>query len=356
MSRNRHQVYSNDTRPRWVAVFGLQWQVLESQRLEPAADVSGAMAAAIERLAGEGEAQSAVGPIFYGIPLALWVAIGAVVFAPIISFAGVVLSNRNARKNLKIQLGHDAEERDRERTMSLRREVYLNAAEAMVHANGLLGRMTDIENDQRVLGQEFATDLGKIAKIHIVGTKETVEAVMNYVNTLAPCFIELTSKRTPLLITKASIAHEQTFIDAALAERKRFTAMLQQLNLDGVTDKTKRDPIFAQSKIASENHESHIAAMNKLWRQQLEGIEGIVSHLQTVADKVTRLLPPAILAVRSEMELPLDPAWYESKWDEQLARVKAVTGKVLQTLRNQIDKQSAEPAPFNPPPAPPPVR
>jgi hypothetical protein len=328
------------------------------------------------------EPQSLAQPAFFGVPLALWLTLLATVVVGILSAATAIIvvwrSNANSRKNLREQLkvdaeqftaqlnheseqlerrlAHEADQRDRERTMSLRREVYLNAAEAMVHANGLLGRMTDIENDQRILGQEFATDLGKIAKIHIVGTKETVEAVMTYVNTLSPCFIELTSKRTPLLITKASIAHEQTFIDAALAQRKRFTAMLQQLNLDGVTDKTKRDPVLAQSTIATENHQFHIAAMNELWRQQLKGIEGIVSHLQAVADKVTRLLPPAILAVRSEMELPLDPAWYESKWDEQLTRVKAVMEKMLRTLRDQIEKQSAEPAPFNPPPAPPPVR
>jgi hypothetical protein len=54
MGRYRHQAYTNDTRPRWVAVFGLQWQVLETHRLEPIADLSGAMAAAIERLACEG--------------------------------------------------------------------------------------------------------------------------------------------------------------------------------------------------------------------------------------------------------------------------------------------------------------
>jgi hypothetical protein len=54
MGRYRHQVYTNDTRPRWVAVFGLQWQVIESHRLEPATDLYGAMTAAIERLAAEG--------------------------------------------------------------------------------------------------------------------------------------------------------------------------------------------------------------------------------------------------------------------------------------------------------------
>jgi hypothetical protein len=54
MGRYRHKVYESATTQRWVAVYGLQWQVIESLRLEPAADLSGAMAAAIERLAGDG--------------------------------------------------------------------------------------------------------------------------------------------------------------------------------------------------------------------------------------------------------------------------------------------------------------
>jgi hypothetical protein len=54
MGRYHHQVYNNDTSPHWVVVFGLQWQVIESHRLEPASDLYGAITAAIERLADEG--------------------------------------------------------------------------------------------------------------------------------------------------------------------------------------------------------------------------------------------------------------------------------------------------------------
>jgi hypothetical protein len=54
MGRYRHKVYDNATTLRWIAVFGLQWQVIESHRLDPAADLSGAMAAAIERLSADG--------------------------------------------------------------------------------------------------------------------------------------------------------------------------------------------------------------------------------------------------------------------------------------------------------------
>jgi hypothetical protein len=54
MGRYRHNVYEKSTMPRWVAVFGLQWQVIESYRLEPGADLICAMTTTIERLAVEG--------------------------------------------------------------------------------------------------------------------------------------------------------------------------------------------------------------------------------------------------------------------------------------------------------------
>jgi hypothetical protein len=53
MGRYRHKVYEKSTTPRWVAVFGLQWQVIESYRLEPGADLFGAITTTIERLSLE---------------------------------------------------------------------------------------------------------------------------------------------------------------------------------------------------------------------------------------------------------------------------------------------------------------
>jgi fructose-specific component phosphotransferase system IIB-like protein len=312
--------------------------------------------------------QAATPIAFFGVPLALLLTLLATVVVGLLSAATAVLvvwrSNANSRRNQREQLernaeqfaaqlahdsaqldrrlAHEADQRDRERTMSLRREVYLEAAEALAHANTLLGRMSDIENDQRALGKELATDLAKVAKIHIVGSDRTVQAVMNYGNTLGPAIIELVAKRVPLMIRKAAIAHEQTFIDAALAERKRFTAMLQQLNLDGITDEAKRGRILAQSAIATKNHEAHIAALNELWRVQLEDMQDIVSHSLALADRVTRLLPVAILAVRSEMELPLDAEWYAGLWSEQLANLKRVTENMLESLRKSSEQRAAD--------------
>jgi len=54
MARYTFPVFDKASAPRYVVVWDLHWHVLECERLEPAADLSGAMAATIERLKGEG--------------------------------------------------------------------------------------------------------------------------------------------------------------------------------------------------------------------------------------------------------------------------------------------------------------
>jgi len=53
MARYCHRVYATAKTPRFCVVFNLQWQVIESVKLEPAADLAAGMTAAIERQARE---------------------------------------------------------------------------------------------------------------------------------------------------------------------------------------------------------------------------------------------------------------------------------------------------------------
>jgi hypothetical protein len=54
MGRYRFTAYLNDTQPRYVVVWGLQWQMLDCWQLEPTADLSAAMEAVIGKLQAEG--------------------------------------------------------------------------------------------------------------------------------------------------------------------------------------------------------------------------------------------------------------------------------------------------------------
>jgi hypothetical protein len=54
MGRYTFPAFKTSTGPRYVVLWDLHWQLLEIQRLEPAADLSGAIEAAIARLEAEG--------------------------------------------------------------------------------------------------------------------------------------------------------------------------------------------------------------------------------------------------------------------------------------------------------------
>jgi hypothetical protein len=54
MGRYTFSSFDKPTTPRYVVLFDLQWRVIECQRLEPAAEFSGAIAAAIKRLEVDG--------------------------------------------------------------------------------------------------------------------------------------------------------------------------------------------------------------------------------------------------------------------------------------------------------------
>jgi hypothetical protein len=54
MARYTFPAFTTSTRPRYIVLWDLQWHVIDCQRLVPAADLSGAMAAAIARLEGVG--------------------------------------------------------------------------------------------------------------------------------------------------------------------------------------------------------------------------------------------------------------------------------------------------------------
>jgi hypothetical protein len=54
MGRYKFIAYENAAAPRYIVVYGLQWQIIDSRRLEPHADLVAAMAAAMQQLASEG--------------------------------------------------------------------------------------------------------------------------------------------------------------------------------------------------------------------------------------------------------------------------------------------------------------
>jgi hypothetical protein len=300
------------------------------------------------------DAQSAAGPLIHGIPLALWVTIIVAVLSPIITLISVGRSNGASRKNLKDQLAHDADQRDRERKMSLRREVYLQAAEALAHANTLIGRLSNPNSDEHAIAEEWAKDLVTISKTHIVGNDETVAAVMTYVNVLGPAFLEMLGRRVPLVLRKQMIETHDGLARKADLDRERLLALMQEYNLQLVKDQEKRDALNVQFEIASNTSASQHHMALELRLSQVREQLAVTERVQALARLNTKLLPEAVLAVRKEMDLPLDRIAYERLWAAQQEKMEQAWGPLIAQTQAMIAQLERDAAKLKQPPAPPP--
>jgi hypothetical protein len=70
--------------------------------------------------------------------------------ASVVTLSGVMISNRSNTKRLIRQLAHDSQEKHKERFASMRRDVYLKAAEELAKVSSFFGRLPQIDPTELV--------------------------------------------------------------------------------------------------------------------------------------------------------------------------------------------------------------
>src|SRR5580698_1466183 len=145
-----------------------------------------------------------LGASLHHVPDVIW---GALI-AALVAFTSTMLSNRNSRKQLRMQLTSDALQQDRERAMALRRDVYLPAAEAIARCQGALGQLTDVNADQKAVAHQLVVDLATFAKIHLVASEPTIIALMTYQKAFMPAYVELLELRAPMMNRQREIEQQ----------------------------------------------------------------------------------------------------------------------------------------------------
>lgn len=268
------------------------------------------------------------------IPEVVWAAL----LASLLTLSGVVLSNRNSRSQTLAQLDHDSNQRNREREMNLRREVYLQAAEAIARGQNILTRLTDLNLSEQEMGAQFSVDSSTLAKIQIVSTNETVQAVSAFQQELASAYLELILKRVRLLERKRSIELLTEFIDRSQAEQNRLIDLMKKLNLEGNADQRLWKVIGDNFEFQKEQHKKYMEERNELWAEQNKAHLSFAKLCFLRFVEVSKLVPPAVFASREELELPIDKEAYLVTFNENIDRSMKIFQSFLEDAAKIADK------------------
>ncbi len=265
------------------------------------------------------------------IPASFW----GVVVGSFFSIAGVAITNRASDKRLRAQFEHERESKTKDREMTLRKEVFLSAAEAVAAGMNSIGRFAnfDIPNEQVI--QPYLDKAPVISKVHVIAHTETILPLAQFTSRLGALHVELFARRHELMNERSALA----LVDNAVAqygkERDRILEMIKQHNIEGIVDqrrwKVLQDNFEFEQKRINEGlaHRAHLAAA--LQPKHLELMRQCLSRTQQLGE----MLIPVLTAVRGELELPLDEAAYRQAMVESYAQQQqAVDGFIRKFMPN----------------------
>jgi hypothetical protein len=275
------------------------------------------------------------------VPDVVWAALSGAVVASGISLFTTILSNRNSRKQLRMQLQDNGLQRDRDRAMALRRDVYLPASEALTRMQAALGQLTDIGADQARIGRHISTGMGILYKAHLVANAPTVRALMAYQAAFMPVYLEVIMLRSSLVVHKMGIETQQKFIDRADAEYQRIVQIMKQHNIAGSTDRAAFERLNAQSVVELQALKTHSDKQSVLRSQLFAGQMALGEKLAEALAKTAAVLPDALISCRHELEMPIDdPIEYRSLFEQQQSAAREIMLEAVRGTRKLANAMS----------------
>lgn len=211
-----------------------------------------------------------------------------------------------------------------EREKSIKKEVYLKATEAVTRTQNMISSFSNLNIPNEEITKNMIDDSGIMAKVQIVGTKETVRATTIFMAAIGTKTLDLMLERSTLLERKATIEEVERLKAKAQKEIDRYIELMKSLNLQGNQDRGIWGAIERQVDFEQKQIDKHTSTIAELW--ELQGSEHITFTKKCMDNffEVSALLPPIILAVRNELEMEISPEDYLDIFNDNLDRGRAV--------------------------------
>ena len=220
---------------------------------------------------------------------------------------GVLLGSLLTFLGITCQLRHDARQRDRERQMHMRHEVYMQAAEGIAGSTEYFFRMANAEVPLSTIAS-MANNAAWITKVHTVASLETLSAFSEANAAFGVMTFDLLKLRFAVEEVTAEINALNSQNESCRALQQQLQAELNSIALQPATaatavrarlvkelwDKTWPDLASNSQKLDS--------FISERWRRQRFLLEQAVLSYLDYQPKVHK----AMVALRKELDLPVD--------------------------------------------------
>jgi hypothetical protein len=265
---------------------------------------------------------------FAVIPDVVWAAI----LASTLTLFGVMLSNSSNTSRLIKTMAHESTEKDKDRIHSLRKDVYLRAAETMTEVAAYLGKIPQLDPTKENIADGLSSFFVASAKLQLVSESETAKLANELTARYTEILFLLLAKASPAHRLQATIQLENELYEQKRSELARVLAEMTQLNESGSTDPVRFEALkrsFESSQqAATQLGEDRIKSFEERNLATREYTIVLLKEMRSVGPLQMRLTT----AIRNELALATEASDYEAKACANFERIDRSMKQLLKTL------------------------
>ena len=219
-----------------------------------------------------------------------------------------------------------------ERVKSIKKEVYLQATEALTRTQNIVANLANLNIDEQKINAEMVKYSGLIAKVQIVGSEKTVKAVTTIMSSIGTAILELMLERSALVNRKNEIELLEKYRIKSADEIDRYISIMKNVNLEGSQDQRLWDTINQNIEFESTQRDKYAQEINDLWEIQNKEHLEFTKKCMDKFFEITSLLPDAVLSVREELDLDISNEAYLDIFNKNIEQGKQVFSKFYDKL------------------------
>jgi hypothetical protein len=236
------------------------------------------------------------------VPATFW----GVLAGSFFTLVGTALTNYHNSRRLETQIESDRRAKRLERQLTLKREVFMNAIDAIMAGLRALGNVVNAEKSQDDLMAEFTAKSSALSKLQVVASMPTLRAVQSFTLKLFQAMMVLGYARKNLLAAKASKGVCDIAAESARNDVQMILEKQKEINRQGKIDKDEWEQLQRQFEFTLRFSEGANERVRLAGQTETQAVCELARNVIPWMRELNNLYVPAAVAIRKELEFDED--------------------------------------------------
>lgn len=272
------------------------------------------------------------------VPDAVW----AVFLGSALTLAGVFLTNRHNRIVQAARLEHESREREKQRKFEARSEVFLAAAAEMAKAQQVLGSLANVDFAKGNPAEFLAGFISASNQAVLIASDETAEVINDFLSAFLSAFFRLSPKMISLGDAKIERDIQDSSYRAYQSEVNRIQATMTYVVETGSYSTVDWNALNENLQFNQERMREAADLRSRAWeeinRLNFQFLDDLADQIQ----EISRANLPALVAMRSDLEIPTDITRYRAHMEKRLIAMNEHIEKFKTAVRDAAGVQASE--------------